>query len=119
MFFQSFGMISSSISSFPCFPDYTTVIKNKFFDCELFTFADVFNFLKEIEDIRNLRVYSIKEALSDLTHAGTFRRFSNEAGIQFYSTTARLKKSRSEPNTGSSFQADDQMVTKDPSKDMF
>jgi hypothetical protein len=66
--------------------NFCIAILKHFKNSSKFSFVDVFNFLSEFENRKNLNVYSINKALSDLTHLGTFKRFSDEIGLQYYSS---------------------------------
>lgn len=59
-----------------------------------FTFSDVFNSLKSSGHSHSLSISHINEVLSDLTHSGVFRRFSDEVGIHYYSSMITQPRSR-------------------------
>jgi hypothetical protein len=73
-------------------PNCRAAIQNKFCNYKLFSFAEVFTFLQESEDIQNLTVYAINNILPDLTHIGVFRKISNETEIHYDSSFSNSKK---------------------------
>jgi hypothetical protein len=66
--------------------EFSHLIQKKFCDSNLFTFADVFNYLREITCPEKLTIALINDTLNDLTYLGLFRKIIDEVGCNYYSS---------------------------------